>query len=130
MRKWHRWISVFFGFFLLFIAATGIASHAVKIYMDGGLSERQENRRPPDKASMVSVPDQNGVAAKPAPNPMRKWLGFFHHLHSGETFGPIGTVISLLSGFALLFFAVSGLWMYVQMFLRRSKTGNSRYFWD
>jgi uncharacterized iron-regulated membrane protein len=53
-----------------------------------------------------------------------------HHLHSGESFGPIGTVISILSGFALIFFAISGMWMYVQMFRRRSASpGRSRFFW-
>jgi uncharacterized iron-regulated membrane protein len=27
MRKWHRWLSVFFGIFMLFIAITGVLSH-------------------------------------------------------------------------------------------------------
>ena len=58
-------------------------------------------------------------------------VGFLHHIHSGEQFGPVGVIISLLSGIALIFFAFSGLWMYIQMFRRRSHRSShpKRLFW-
>ena len=58
-------------------------------------------------------------------------VGFLHHIHSGEQFGPAGVIISLLSGLALIFFAFSGLWMYIQMFRRRAHRAShpKRIFW-
>lgn len=66
------------------------------------------------------------------PGGARSWVGYLHHLHSGEEFGPIGTALAIASGLALIFFALSGLWMYVQMFrVRASKAQGrgGRYFW-
>jgi uncharacterized iron-regulated membrane protein len=61
---------------------------------------------------------------------MRSLVGTFHHLHSGETFGPIGTAISLLSGIALLFFAGSGVWLYLQMWRnRKARALKPGWFW-
>lgn len=57
-------------------------------------------------------------------------LEFVMHLHSGEAFGPIGTWISIASALALLFFSVSGLWMYLQMWRARGRGGAKRaLFW-
>ena len=63
-------------------------------------------------------------------------VGLLHHLHSGEQFGPVGTIISMLSGLALFFFAFSGLYLYIQMYrgrLVRTEAGKSvgggRFFW-
>ena len=47
-------------------------------------------------------------------------VGFLHHIHSGEQFGPVGVILSIASGIALIFFAFSGLYMYLQMYRRRS----------
>ena len=53
-----------------------------------------------------------------------------HHLHSGEAFGPAGMAIGFLSGLALLFFAFSGLWMYLRMWRDRKGKGlRPRWFW-
>ena len=60
---------------------------------------------------------------------MRSLVGLFHHLHSGGSFGPVGTAISILSGLALAFFSISGIWMYVRMFRRRPQ-GARKLFWD
>lgn len=32
MRKWHRWLSLFFGIFMLWIAATGLLSQAADLW--------------------------------------------------------------------------------------------------
>jgi uncharacterized iron-regulated membrane protein len=57
MRKWHRWISVFFGIFLLWIAITGTLSQIVPL-MSGG-------EGPPKTAA------QAGTPAKPASSARR-----------------------------------------------------------
>jgi len=57
--------------------------------------------------------------------PKRSPLGEFGHtvkgIHSGEVLGPVGVALNLLCGIALCFFAVSGFWMYLQMWLRRRR---------
>ncbi|WP_374413555.1 hypothetical protein [Novosphingobium colocasiae] len=83
MRTWHRWLSVIFGMFMLWIAVTGMGS----------------------------------------------LVGVFHPLYSGESFGPLGTAIAVLSGLALVFFSVSGIWLYMQMWRNRAaRTVTSRWF--
>ncbi len=125
MRKWHRWLSVFFGVFLLWIAVTGVLSQ---------LSVLWPATEPP--ASMTTPPPgfvcPEGWRCMPprAEGGLRSLTGLFHHLHSGETFGPIGTAISVLSGLAMIFFSFSGLWLYIRMWRERSRRSVSpRWFW-
>ncbi|TMM48431.1 PepSY-associated TM helix domain-containing protein [Qipengyuania marisflavi] len=149
MRKWHRWLSVVFGIFLLFIASTGLLSHFAALWPESPVEvvpqvQAHENV---DKAAAptATVPAAPATAPEAAaftcpegwrcrPDPPqtgpRAWVGFFHHLHSGEEFGPVGTALSILSGFALLFFAFSGLWMYLRMWTDRARRGaQGRWFW-
>ena len=59
-----------------------------------------------------------------------QYIGFFHHLRSGEEFGPVGVAISIASGLALIFFSISGFWLYFQMFKARSARGlTPKWFW-
>jgi len=125
MRKWHRWLSVLFGVLILFIATTGLLSHGAALYRDS-LPE-------PVAAAPAGFvcPATMNCRPKPDPESASAWVSFFHHLHAGEEFGPIGTALSIASGFALLFFAFSGLWMYVTMYRRRSHRHShpKRLFW-
>ena len=143
MRKYHRWLSVLFGIFLLWIAGTGVLSQIVPIVQRGGFEEEREGPPPPKTASTgvglvpaVQAYEEDEAQAQPAapkpaatataipapfacpatmncrPKPTgggRSIVGLLHHLHSGESFGPVGVVISTLSGLALFFFAFSGL---------------------
>jgi uncharacterized iron-regulated membrane protein len=59
----------------------------------------------------------------------REALEFVMHLHSGAAFGPIGTWISIASSLALLFFAFSGIWMYVTMWRGRRAGAKKGLFW-
>lgn len=126
MRKYHRWLSVIFGIFLLWISATGLLSQFGALYRDA------------QPAPVVAAPagfvcpDTMTCRAKPDPDSASAWVSFFHHIHAGEEFGPIGTAISILSGFALFFFAFSGLWMYLKMFRARSRRERKEHpvFWS
>jgi uncharacterized iron-regulated membrane protein len=161
MRKYHRWLAVFFGVFLLWIAATGVLSQIGELVNNGGFEDEAKERGARQAAAVGAalVPDarahgddehekqepEQAKAAAPAGfvcpaemtcRPKRQpkageWnVGALHHLHSGESFGPFGVVISLLSGLSLLFFAFSGLWMYIRMWShRRGNDHKPAWFW-
>ena len=130
MRKYHRWLSVLFGVFILWIAVTGVLSQVGELVNKGGMDD---DDRPAAAAPAVPAgfvcPATINCRPKPAPGGWN--VGFLHHLHSGEQFGPVGIIISILSGLGLIFFAISGMWMYVQMYRRRSHRHSHprRLFW-
>jgi hypothetical protein len=125
MRKWHRWLSVFFGLLILFIAVTGLLSHVGSLVNDA----QRAAAPPPVVPAGFVCPETMTCRPKPAPGGWN--LGFLHHLHSGEEFGPVGTALAMLSGVALIFFALSGLWMYVALVRgrTRSRARGGRLFW-
>ena len=136
MRKWHRWVATIFGVFLLWISATGVLSQIGSLVNKGGFeTERKEAQAgPPPGAPGFVCPED--MTCRPKPKPSAWNVGLLHHLHSGESFGPAGVIISILSGLSLFFFAFSGLWMYIQMLRGRlslAKTGKKlrggRFFW-
>ena len=126
VRKWHRWLSVFFGIFMLWIAVTGVLSQV------GSLSNEARAATAPRPAVPEGFVCPETMNCRPKPRPGGWNVGLLHHLHSGESFGPVGTAISILSGLSLIFFAISGLWMYVRMFAARGRKAHSRggrFFW-
>ncbi len=162
MRKYHRWLSVLFGVFLLWIAATGVASQVADLIAKGGFEAKESGGKMAQSAVIpaaqahedmaaphmvaatnAAAPAEDGpqpaafvcpadmtCRAKTPPQGAQAWVGYLHHLHSGEEFGPLGTVISILSGLALLFFSFSGLWMYIRMWShRRDKDHKPAWFW-
>jgi uncharacterized iron-regulated membrane protein len=129
MRKWHRWLSLFFGVFMLWMSVTGVLSQIVPLTQSRPVSDKSA----PAALSKVQ-PDfvcPADVTCRPkAPKGGGNIVGLLHHLHSGETFGPLGVLISTLTGFALIFFSVSGIWLYVQMWrFRKSRALAPRWFW-
>ena len=129
MRKWHRWLSVFFGIFMLFIAVTGVLSQAAVLWPESAAetAAREAAAIPPEG---FECPEGWYCMPPRTETGIRGMVGLFHHLHSGEEFGPIGTLISVLSGFVLIFFSISGLWLYIRMWADRSKRGApDRWFW-
>ena len=144
MRKLHRWLAVFFGVFLFWIALTGFGTQLLVIQLDGertGASivpaaqahgGEEHEAPPPVNPQAAGAPAEfacpEGWTCRPpsAPSETAEALDFVRHLHSGEAFGPVGTAISLASALALLFFALSGLWMYVKMWRARKGGG---LFW-
>ncbi len=128
MRNWHRWLSVLFGLFILFIAATGVLSQVGTLVNNGGFESEATERaqRATTEAATpagFTCPETMTCRPKRTPKPGEWNVGFLHHLHSGEEFGPVGVIVSIASGLALLFFAFSGLYMYVQMFRARARSG-------
>ena len=125
MRKYHRWLSVFFGLFILFIGVTGVMIQLAEL-------KAKSEPRPALSAApagFVCPPDMF-CRPKPAADGAKVWSGFLKDLHSGEEFGPAGTALSILSGLALTFFAFSGLWMYICMWShRRSNNRKPYWFW-
>lgn len=119
MRKWHRWLSVVFGVVLLWIAVTGMLSQVVPLYLDATKSSAPAVAAA-DKPAFVCPPDYM-CRPKPKPGDPRGIIGTLHHLHSGESFGPVGVAIFTFAGFAMVFFAFSGLWLYVQMWQNRKQ---------
>jgi uncharacterized iron-regulated membrane protein len=133
MRKWHRWVSLFAGFFMLWMSVTGVVLQGLPLFMGGG-DHKDGKPAVEGKAPSISQLQPDFVCPKDVMcRPKSKngsIKGFVQHLHSGETFGPIGVVLSTLAGFSLLFFSVSGIWMYVQMWQNRSSRGlKPRWLW-
>lgn len=133
MRKWHRWLAVSFGVFLLWISVTGVLSQV------GSLVNKSAGPGE-GRATAAAMPAgfvcPDTMVCRPKPKPGAWNVGLLHHLHSGESFGPVGTAISILSGLALVFFSFSGLWLYIQMWrgrLARVEQGKTvrggRFFW-
>lgn len=109
---------------MLWMAVTGLASHVTALW-----PEQPVAGYAPLPDGFV-CPETMSCRPKPPPGSIRTLVGFFHHLHSGEQFGPVGTVISILSGLALVFFSVSGMWMYVSMWRnRKDRKLTPRWFW-
>ena len=125
MRKWHRWLSVFFAVVLLWIAVTGVLSQIVPLLGKGeGPREHASATGAGATAAPAFVcPPDYMCRPKPKAGDPRALVGLLHHLHSGESFGPFGVVIATLSGFAMIFFSFSGLWLYIQMWRNRRQRG-------
>ncbi|MEO5774959.1 MAG: PepSY-associated TM helix domain-containing protein [Sphingomicrobium sp.] len=148
IRRWHRWLALVFGAFILWIATTGVLSQIGALVNKGGF-EREGPRLPPviPPAKAHELPDAAPAAqpvtatafkcpetmvCRPKPAPAAWNVGLLHRIHSGEQFGPAGVIVSILSGLTLIFFAVSGMVMYVNMFsarTRRTRQTGGKWFW-
>lgn len=129
MRKWHRWISVFFGVFLLWIAVTGVLSQ-IPLWGEVLGGEKEQRAAPPPMPAGFVCPETLTCRPKQQRQQGLLNIGLIHHLHSGESFGPLGTIIGTLSGLAMVFFSFSGLWLYIQMWRNRaSKKLKPGWFW-
>lgn len=132
MRKYHRWLSVIFGVFLLWISVTGVLSQIPLWGEVFGGGEEQEQKAAMAKATPPGFVCPETMQCRPKRPPEGGLdIGLLHHLHSGESFGPLGTVIATLSGLTMIFFSFSGLWLYVQMWRSRKDRGlTPRWWWS
>lgn len=127
MRRYHRWLAVFFAPFLFWIAGTGLAMHLAPLAEKAMAVLRQA---PPAAAPSVPAgfhcPRTMFCRAKEA----GALLGVVKRLHSGARFGLAGKILSIVSACSLLFFAFSGAWMYLRMWRdRRRRATAPRWFW-
>ena len=123
MRKYHRWLATIAGIFILWTALTGVVTQASRLYAS---SEPRPAQAAPAAPTAPEAP-------RPPQSPARQFVHFVTDLHSGESFGLIGQLVSLVTGLALLFLAGSGLFMYIQMFRargRKARPGQPRWFWQ
>ena len=130
MRKWHRWLSLFSAVVLLWVTVTGVLHYVGAWWPVDPPSAEQLAAIEPPKGFVCPegwrcMPPQIQTG-----NIMRDNLGLIHHLHGGMEAGKPGELIVMLSGLALLFFCLSGLWMYIQMWRERAARGaKDRWFW-
>lgn len=117
MRRWHKILAPWFALILVIIAFTGVVTQVTSI-LD----------IPPSKQAMA--PKGDGHPRPKAEHEKRSALGEWNHwfkkLHSGESLGPIGIAVNAVSGLALLFFAGSGFWMYLSMWLKLRRNRRRR----
>lgn len=135
MRKWHRWLAVFAGVFIVWIATTGLVGQIVALAGGEGHDAAPVAVVAPVVSGTpgISYPIPPGTDGSPVPaKPHREKQDLYHFiidLHSGAYFGIVGKVISAIIGAALLFFAISGMWMYFNMFRKRKTIGRAGVFW-
>ncbi|MEO8175468.1 MAG: PepSY-associated TM helix domain-containing protein [Sphingomicrobium sp.] len=129
-RRYHRWIATLLGIFILWTAATGVITQITRI------NTAAERKGPPPgpPASASAAPSAASEQRAPAPpqSANRRSLKLVTDLHSGEQFGLVGQIVSLVTGLALLFLAGSGLWMYIRMFRARAskeRAPSRKWFW-
>ena len=130
MRKWHRWLSLFFGIVLIWVTVTGVLHYAAVWWPSAEpTAEALAAMEPPPgfecpEGWRCSPPRPEGG------NFLQQNLGLIHHLHGGMEGGIVGEIIVMLSGLALLFFCISGMWMYFRMWGSRKAKGLKKgLFW-
>jgi uncharacterized iron-regulated membrane protein len=129
MRKWHRWLSLVFGIFALWITVTGALSQLVPLYLDAA-QPRPAAAASAETSAFVCPPDYS-CRPKPKPGDARSIVGTLHHLHSGESFGPLGVAVLTLAGLAMVFFSFSGMWLYIAMWKnRKARAQKPGWFWN
>jgi hypothetical protein len=76
------------------------------------------------------------VVAEPPRRPPGAYLQFriklhvlLERLHRGNILGLPGQFLSVLGGLSFLFLTVSGVWMYVDLLLKRRRLGRPGLFW-
>ena len=126
MRKWHRWLSLVFGVFALWITVTGALSQIVPLLAGEGPPPAAQAAKP-----AFTCPPDYSCRPKPKPGDSRSIVGTLHHLHSGESFGPVGVAVLTLAGLAMVFFSFSGMWLYLSMWKnRKARAQKPGWFWN
>lgn len=114
MRRWHKILAPWFSALMLLLGVTGVAIEATDLL---------DHKPMPTSVGPAIAGNARAALATCAPSKserseMGKWNHWLKKVHSGEVAGPVGAALNLAGGTALLFFAISGLWMYIQMAMR------------
>lgn len=121
MRKYHRWISTLCMLFLAWVSLTG------------GLLTLDELNPPPglggSPATAVPVPASGGSLL--ANTALRLRIhNLLKELHTGSIIGLSGQWLDLLTGFAFIVLAVTGIVMYFNLLAQRRRLGRRGLFWS
>nr|WP_260929379.1 PepSY domain-containing protein [Novosphingobium sp. 9] len=65
-------------------------------------------------------------SAFPFGTDVHEWM---KHFHSGELLGLPARMLDLLAGISLVFLSASGLWMYIDLWRKRARSGRKALFW-
>lgn len=116
MRRWHKLLAPWFALLLFLIAFTGAVTQATAVL----------DSPPARPASASAVRTGQPMQQREKRSTLGAWNHWFKKLHSGEALGPVGIALNFAGGFALLFFAGSGFWMYLSMWLRRRRSRSQK----
>src|SRR6476661_809751 len=108
--------------FLVWNSLTGVRGKIGSVENPAALGKEASEARAKAATPAATTPGftcPETMTSRPKPKPAGWNVGLLHHLHSGESFGPVGTIVSIMSGLALMFFSFSGLWLYIQMWRGR-----------
>lgn len=108
MRRWHKLLAPWFALLLFAIALTGAATQATALFDTPAANAAAAGHGP--RPATASAGEKR--------SPIGAWNHWLKKLHSGEALGPAGIALNLAAGFALIFFAGSGFWMYLSMWFR------------
>jgi uncharacterized iron-regulated membrane protein len=114
MRRLHRWVSTCCVLFLAWIAITG-----AMISIDTNFPPPGMGGAAADATPLLGMSNDTRVVVH----------NFLKEVHSGSIIGLPGRVLSLLSGFSLIFLSVTGIVMYFDMKRSRDKLGRHGIFW-
>lgn len=107
LRRLHRWLGIVLALFLLVIALTGtILQVIMATYGDSGPMQA-----PGEPFWVVRV---------------RDWAVT---VHTGAFTGITGVYIGIICALGLLFFCVSGVWIYLELYRSRAAYGRKSLFW-
>ncbi len=159
LRRYHRWLAPIFAIVFLWIAVTGLTIQFIRLTTPAKPGEEEAalivssaqahehgkvipaapepapvepaQAAPAQVEPAQAVPPPAMTALDRERKERRDLSEFVMDLHSGKAFGPLGTWLSIVSGAVLIFLALSGLWMYVQMYRRRSHRHHDgkKLFW-
>lgn len=107
LRQLHRWISLVLALFIIVIGSTGTALQAIMVvYGD------------PGPARFHHLPPTLGL--------IRVWL---FNIHTLFFIGVPSAYYGMICGLGLLFFSISGIWMYLCLHRDRAALGRTGLFW-
>ncbi|MBT2188292.1 PepSY domain-containing protein [Sphingobium nicotianae] len=117
MRRWHKILAPWFALILVIVAFTGVVTQVTSTL----------DTPPPTQATSPRIGEHTrSKVEREKRSALGEWNHWFKKLHSGEALGPIGIAANAISGLALLFFAGSGFWMYLSMWLKLRRNRRRR----
>lgn len=116
MRSLHRWFTVTLVLFTTMIGFTGASLDL-------------DTARNPVLLYDTPLPGAPPGLSHPSEGPPPPWHDINFNLHKLGYLGRTGHVLGVVIGLGLIMFAVTGMWMYGAMYLRRRSAARRALFW-